>query len=293
MTPVTLYQSTDTDAPQLTNAQGSLKTLLKACLVTGYGDKQPLGWVMLFEEDNKAVFKPTDPKSTQPCLLVDNIKPKFATLQPYQKMTAINQGTGFFGMGIVNSAIYDKFGYINNQAQPKWWLIGHGMAFILMIKQDGSETSMMFYFGDVQGLGSNKTALYLTNSSGYEYLGSASRFYSVQTGSGNRGVLSRSTINNSPISMSLLTNTDLINYRPPYPDPVTNGLIADTVHIMENQTNQNQFVIVAALTGLLGVLNDISKVAEGTPIELDGDNDVWLKFSSASNQHFLINATQW
>lgn len=293
MTPVTLYQSTDTDAPQLANAAGSLKTLLKACLVTGYGDKQPLGWAMPFEEDNKAVFKPTDPKSTQPCLLVDNSQPRFATLQPYQKMTAINQGTGFFGMGIVNSAIYNKFGYINNQANPRWWLIGHSIAFILMIKLDYYEQSMMLYFGDVQGLGSNKTALYLTNSGGYEYSGGASRFYSVQTGSGNRGMLSRSIINNSPISMSLLTATDLINYRPPYPDPLTNGLIADTVHIVENQTNQNQFVIVAALTGLLGVFNDISKVAEGTQIELDGDNDVWLKFSSAERQHFLINATQW
>ena len=291
MTPVTLYQSTDTDAPQLANAQGSLKTLLKACLVTGYGDKQPLGWAMPFEEDHKAVFKPTDPKSTQPCLLVDNSKPKFATLQPYQKMTAINQGTGFFGIGIVNSAIYDKFGYINNQAQPKWWLIGHGAAFILMIKQDGSETSMMFYFGDVQGLGSNKTALYLTNSSGYEYLGSASRFYSLQYSNGNAGILSRSISNNSPIASRLLMSMDLGNYRPVYPDPVTSGLVADSVHVVENQPNQ--YVAVATLTGMLGVLNDMSKVTEGTQIELDGDNDVWLKFSSAINQHFLINATQW
>ena len=291
MTPVTLYQSTDTDAPQLANAQGSLKTLLKACLVTGYGDKHPLGWAMPFEEDNKAVFKPTDPKSTQPCLLVDNSKPKFATLQPYQKMTAINQGTGLFGIGIASNAIYDKFGYINNQAQPKWWLIGHGMAFILMIKQDGSETSMMFYFGDVQSLGSNKTALYLTNSSGYEYLGSASRFYSLQYSNGNVGILSRSISNNSPITSRLLMNTDLGNYRPVYPDPVTSGLVADAVHVVENQPNQ--YVAVATLTGMLGVLNDMSKVAEGTQIELDGDNDVWLKFSSASNHHFLINATQW
>ena len=291
MTPVTLYQSTDTDAPQLANAQGSLKTLLKACLVTGYGDKQPLGWAMPFEEDNKAVFKPTDPKSTQPCLLVDNSKAKFATLQPYQKMTAINQGTGFFGIGIASNASYDKFGYINNQAQPKWWLIGHGMAFILMIKQDGSETSMMFYFGDVQGLGSNKTALYLTNSSGYEYSGSASRFYSLQYSNGNVGILSRSISNNSPIASRLLMSTDLGNYRPVYPDPVTSGLVADAVHVVENQPNQ--YVAVATLSGMLGVLNDMSKVGEGTPIELDGDNDVWLKFSSASNQHFLINATQW
>lgn len=291
MTPVTLYQSTDTDAPQLANAQGSLKTLLKACLVTGYGDKQPLGWAMPFEEDNKAVFKPTDPKSTQPCLLVDNSKPKFATLQPYQKMTAINQGTGFFGIGIASNANYDKFGYINNQAQPKWWLIGHGMAFILMIKQDNTDISQMFYFGDVQGLGSNKTALYLTNSSGYEYFGSASRFYSLQYSNGNVGILSRSISNNSPIASRLLMSTDLGNYRPIYPDPVTSGLVADAVHVVESQSSQ--YVAVATLSGMLGVLNDMSKVGEGTQIELDGDNDVWLKFSSAINQHFLINATQW
>ena len=290
MTPVTLYQSTDTDAPQLANAQGSLKTLLKACLVTGYGNKQPLGWAMPFEEDNKAVFKPTDPKSTQPCLLVDNSKPKFATLQPYQKMTAINQGAGLFGMSVVNSGSYDKFGYINNQAQPKWWLIGHGAAFILMIKQDNTEISQMFYFGDVQGLGSNKTALYLTNSGGYEYLAGTNRFYSLQYSNGNVGILSRSISNNSPIASRLLMSTDLGNYRPIYPDPVTNGLIADAVHIVENQPQQ--YIVVATLAGVLGVLNDVSKVGEGTPIELD-DGDVWLKFSSASNQHFLINATQW
>lgn len=291
MTPVTLYQSTDTDAPQLANAQGSLKTLLKACLVTGYGDKQPLGWAMPFEEDNKAVFKSTDPKSTQPCLLVDNSKAKFATLQPYQKMTAINQGTGFFGMGVVNAAGYDKFGYINNQANPRWWLIGHSAAFMLMIKYDSNDISMMFYFGDVQGLGSNKTALYITNSNGYEYLGGASRFYSLQYNSGNQGVLSRSINNNNPISSRLLMNADLSSYRPTYPDPITSGLIADAVYVVENQSAQ--YVVVATLLGVLGVLNDMSKVSEGTQIELDGDNDVWLKFSSASNQHFLINATQW
>ena len=86
-------------------------------------------------------------------------------------------------------------------------------------------------------------------------------------------------------------STDLGNYRPVYPDLVTSGLVADAVHVVENQPNQ--YVAVATRTGMLGVLNDMSKVVEGTQIELDGDNDVWLKFSSAINQHFLINATQW
>ena len=63
------------------------------------------------------------------------------------------------------------------------------------------------------------------------------------------------------------------------------------MHVVESQSSQ--YVAVATLSGMLGVLNDMSKVGEGTQIELDGDNDVWLKFSSAINQHFLINATQW
>ena len=48
--PVTVYRSTDEGAPQLSDAPGSLKTVLKACLTNGYGTKQPLGWEMQYED---------------------------------------------------------------------------------------------------------------------------------------------------------------------------------------------------------------------------------------------------
>lgn len=52
--PVMKFDSTDKDAPQLNyNARtsGDIKTILKACLVTGYGEKQGAGWSVVEESD--------------------------------------------------------------------------------------------------------------------------------------------------------------------------------------------------------------------------------------------------
>lgn len=54
--PVTVYRYTDPGAPQLVNATPSeWINILKKCLVEGYGDKQPLGWTLEFE--NAAAYK--------------------------------------------------------------------------------------------------------------------------------------------------------------------------------------------------------------------------------------------
>lgn len=52
--PVMRFDSADKDAPQLNyNARtsGDIKTILKACLVTGYGEKQGAGWSVVEESD--------------------------------------------------------------------------------------------------------------------------------------------------------------------------------------------------------------------------------------------------
>lgn len=49
--PVTVYRYTDAGAPQLTNGTPSeWINILKKVLVEGYGDKQPLGWTLEFED---------------------------------------------------------------------------------------------------------------------------------------------------------------------------------------------------------------------------------------------------
>ncbi|WP_046005779.1 hypothetical protein [Pseudoalteromonas rubra] len=50
MTPVTVYRWDDSGAPQIsTGAAKEWFTILKQCLVEGYGDKQPLGWKVVNE----------------------------------------------------------------------------------------------------------------------------------------------------------------------------------------------------------------------------------------------------
>ena len=59
--PVLMYSSTDANAPQINfaaRAAGDVKTVLKACLVTGYGTKQSAGWSIQNETDFVAEFVP-------------------------------------------------------------------------------------------------------------------------------------------------------------------------------------------------------------------------------------------
>lgn len=59
--PVLMYSSTDANAPQInyaTRAAGDVKTVLKACLVTGYGSKASAGWLIQNETDFAAEFVP-------------------------------------------------------------------------------------------------------------------------------------------------------------------------------------------------------------------------------------------
>lgn len=57
--PVLRFSSTDADAPQINYAArtaGDVKTVLKACLVTGYGAKASAGWSIVNEVDHVAEF---------------------------------------------------------------------------------------------------------------------------------------------------------------------------------------------------------------------------------------------
>ncbi|MBQ4836036.1 hypothetical protein [Pseudoalteromonas luteoviolacea] len=55
---VTLYRWDDESAPQLTSGTYSeIIGVIEACLVTGYGSKQPLGWTKLFTEATACCFQ--------------------------------------------------------------------------------------------------------------------------------------------------------------------------------------------------------------------------------------------
>ncbi len=55
--PVKYYSHLDAGAPQLADADGVIKTILKACLVTGYGAKEGAGWTALFDDAFRIVLR--------------------------------------------------------------------------------------------------------------------------------------------------------------------------------------------------------------------------------------------
>ena len=90
--PVRLYSHTDSEAPQLpaNDWTGALKTILKACLVTGYGGKPGAGWTLREESDNKAIFRAGDPATSPVELEVDSGNITITTFDVHWQ--GVNQG---------------------------------------------------------------------------------------------------------------------------------------------------------------------------------------------------------
>lgn len=141
---VTVFSSADAGAPILTKDPGSLKTLLKACLVTGYGSKTPLGWQMLHESTNQlsAAFASQDPTASKYLLKIDNADSAFAKLSAYQSMTDIDNGI----KPIVVNNIYTLY-------KSEWMLIGHSKTFLLLLDinlpQIPNKLAYPMLFGDL------------------------------------------------------------------------------------------------------------------------------------------------
>lgn len=141
--PVTVFSSDDVGAPVLTKDAGSLKTLLKACLVTGYGDKTALGWQMLFESADtlSAAFASTDIKASKCVIKINNSTATSAKISAYQSMTDID--TGVKPIAVDNE--YELYA-------TKWKLIGHSRAFILVLNVPAWSGEIIAYpiiFGDL------------------------------------------------------------------------------------------------------------------------------------------------
>ena len=143
--PVTVYRSTDAGAPELKAEAGSLKTLLKTCLVSGYGGKQGLGWQMHNESGNRAVFHfgggfglDVDSSNNDYSLCTFRGGATFAADLGYS-----NPNTNTFTY---------KAGYQGNVAE--WMLVGHAQAFALVLAQNYQrkiDRSQILLFGRFAG----------------------------------------------------------------------------------------------------------------------------------------------
>ena len=171
--PVTLYRSTDDDAPALTKSNLSL--ILKACLVTGYGSKPGAGWTMPYEDAaaSKRVFAPAKSGELDSYLLVhdNNGTSRVAAWRDY---AAIDNAPPALEL-----ATPYKHGQ-SKQWSGRWVVVASARSVIVWVEggyDSPGRNGMMLYYGDTTSTDNGSRALILAHSGGTYNDGSHSSMF--------------------------------------------------------------------------------------------------------------------
>ncbi|MBF0803364.1 MULTISPECIES: hypothetical protein [unclassified Neisseria] len=310
--PVTLFQSTDEGAPQLTAAAGSLKTILKACLVTGYGDKQALDWEAAFEDSSYIAFRSKHNKASRCWLSVNNQYDRAAEVRGFHEMTAKETGTKKFGGG-------GYFPLLSTRATgARWLLVGHGRTFCLLVNagnvSDSNQDSrycQILYFGDFNSLAPSdgKNCVLLKSSSkNYQYIDSSNAGLGYVLNSPDQ------TYNVDVDYLSLASSYDQLNSNiaccgstvaqklrgVSYPDPISGGFSAWEIFLLERfYLDRSQFFSIRGLFGgIMAVREYLPSVRELEFFDnLDDSGDRFVKFNTNDYNEgrdcFVLNTTAW
>lgn len=154
--PVKRFSSTDAGAPQINyNARvaGDVKTVLKACLVTGYGAKASAGWSIVNEVDHVAEFVSPTAAMSDYRLGIDDTSASSMTWY-YQYQDARTNPTG--------NVIAKNFSFASlSSADNGWQLLvtERGIAFIeIIVSSAGSKQgARITYWGQVKSAVANST----------------------------------------------------------------------------------------------------------------------------------------
>lgn len=298
--PVKVYRWDDAGAPKLTTDAGAFKTVLKACLVTGYGEgenrKEPLGWEIHQETETAAYFRSKHEKSSKPYLLVNgsssgyynSISAKFkvsAELQPhvdYDQVTAEGGST-------VNE-LYCKY-------RREWILIGTERAIWLIVgsvyqrylpsegyKDTPSATALFFGdFASAAPFDASNAALMTVSISDY----------SLSKGFNSTATFSGGVDNNIPVK-AIIRSLMSFSGSDEAVDKIAKKLIATPFYFFEGGN------LRGLVPGCLGA--STSWFSENNCFEqyrLDNSPDEFLIFTTgyAENggigRNFLINLTAW
>ena len=301
-TPVTVFKSTDPGAPVLASAEGALKTVLKACLVTGYGTKTALGWEALSESDFEITFRSRHVKATKCCLVINNkTKQRVAQVRAFlTHADAVSNNNG-------NTSSTYNFAYNRSGMIQKWWLIGNDRAFVFLVNTSNSAGTRFIYFGDFASAspadnfnniflcsydGNVGTSDNMSTGSSSPLYGSSGAYYSYFSKSYD-GLVAWPSAGTNAIGKELARPARGI-----YPNVISGGLAASEIYLLE-QTGSG-----GGIRGILGGIffgfDRMGGIPDGTELyNVDSSDDVWIKFEmddSSSPQHdfsCLINATAW
>jgi len=303
--PVKVYRWDDEGAPQVESAAGSIKTILKACLVTGYGEgnkrKDALGWEMAFEKTQEACFRSTHPKATKWWLGVDDTKylaggdvnNRYADVCGILEPTSATAGKAvqYVWRGS-NRVKFTSAYYSDDSFRLKWVLVGHARAFALILLSPGnSSASPVLYFGEfpslavadehqnLLGLGVDGERRYFGLNSYSDFNCSAMRDYK---GDAPNAFYAGSNVVQSSVS---------------YPSPISGGFTASDLYLFE-EVNGSKYALRGFVPGLMRTneaMPSNNVIPQGTVYDnLDNSGDEWMYVKVFSNHSgLLINLTAW
>ena len=132
--PVKVFRSTDTDAPQIAGGRGDVKTVLKACLVSGFGSgekrKEPLGWEIVAGTETAdgfgCAFRPTAIDSAKNIIQISGVNTTSISLAAYFDTDASG--------ALVNASPTMPNLPTWRSGGCEWLLVGHHKSFILVIR---------------------------------------------------------------------------------------------------------------------------------------------------------------
>ena len=296
--PVKVYRWDDEGAPQVESAAGSIKTILKACLVTGYGEgnkrKDGLGWEMAFEKTKEACFRSTHPKATKWWLGVDDSK--YGDRARYVDLCGLLEPTsakaGKVKQKVINSSGFHNFIYKkndNNRDKIQWVVVGNERAFTLIILWQ--DYCSFFIFGNFCSLAVADEANTLLG-----YVSDVDENFVYGTGSEVViFVVPMRDYKGDIASVLKFTSKAYANYGS-YPSPITGGFIADDIYLMEGIGN-DRYALRGLFPGFMKigeVMPSFDVIPMGTVYDnLDDSEDRFMYINTIGMGSFLVHLTAW
>lgn len=159
--PTTLYRSSDKDAPILDRSPNCVAVILKACLITGYGNKVGAGWTLLHEDLDNGIktFSPPVSAHTAFSLKVSADTGREITCQVYDGDELKLQCDTPFKYGVGN----------NNNS---WCVIAceRGFWFFSEVTNSNniptSQSGVYLYCGDTKAGSKGERGVYLKHTGG-------------------------------------------------------------------------------------------------------------------------------
>lgn len=303
--PVKVYRWDDEGAPQVESAAGSIKTILKACLVTGYGEgnkrKDGLGWEMAFEKTQEACFRSTHPKATKWWLGVDDTKylaggdrnNRYTDVCGILEPTSATAGKAV--QYVWNNSYRVRFTsayYSDNSFRLKWVLIGHARAFALILPSpDNSPGSPVLYFGEFPSLAVADEHQNLLGLGAY----GSEKYFNLADYSGFYCSAMRDYKGDAP--NKFYAGSNVVQNAASYPSPISGGFTASDLYLFE-ELNGGKYALRGLVPGLMRTneaMPSNSVIPQSTVYDnLDSSGDEWMYVKVFGNHSgLLINLTAW